>query len=196
MQIKTKQKPSTHHAKHPELTHVAEEVSTHRMGSKSVGKEIFPRSIASTSVESFPDPNDPDFSVYEWARMVMCAADRANVKFRRASFAFKDLNVSGSGAASTFQSNVASVFMIPFRLREYVTLGKRPESKILHNLEGLTEPGEMLLVLGRPGSGCSTFLKTVAGEHHGLSVDRGSSVHYNGIVLGPPIIFLADDCGQ
>lgn len=34
--------------------------------------------------------------------------------------------------------------------------------KILADFSGIVKPGEMLLVLGRPGSGCSTFLRTVA----------------------------------
>ncbi|KAK2926203.1 AAA ATPase domain [Fusarium oxysporum f. sp. vasinfectum] len=38
-----------------------------------------------------------------------------------------------------------------------------PEGKtILNGFSGVVKPGEMLLVLGRPGSGCSTFLRTVA----------------------------------
>jgi ATP-binding cassette subfamily G (WHITE) protein 2 (PDR) len=41
--------------------------------------------------------------------------------------------------------------------------------------------GEMLIVLGRPGSGCSTLLKTMTGEMHGLQVDEQSTIHYNGI---------------
>lgn len=34
--------------------------------------------------------------------------------------------------------------------------------QLLSDFTGLIEPGEMLLVLGRPGSGCSTFLRTAA----------------------------------
>ncbi|QGI71281.1 hypothetical protein CEK26_003618 [Fusarium fujikuroi] len=38
-----------------------------------------------------------------------------------------------------------------------------PEGRtILDGFSGVVKPGEMLLVLGRPGSGCSTFLRTVA----------------------------------
>ncbi|KAL2272831.1 hypothetical protein FJTKL_05949 [Diaporthe vaccinii] len=43
--------------------------------------------------------------------------------------------------------------------------GKADESSgkaILTNFIGLVKPGEMLFVLGRPGSGCSTFLQTAA----------------------------------
>jgi ATP-binding cassette subfamily G (WHITE) protein 2 (PDR) len=39
----------------------------------------------------------------------------------------------------------------------------------------------MLVVLGPPGSGCSTFLKTVAGETNGFYVDEKSQINYQGI---------------
>lgn len=45
---------------------------------------------------------------------------------------------------------------------------------------GVLKPGEMCLVLGCPGSGCSTFLKTIAnerGSYAGISGD----VQYAGI---------------
>ena len=34
--------------------------------------------------------------------------------------------------------------------------------RILHNFRGAVRAGEMLLVIGKPGSGCTTFLKTLA----------------------------------
>jgi ABC-type multidrug transport system ATPase subunit len=37
----------------------------------------------------------------------------------------------------------------------------------------------MLLVLGRPGSGCSTFLKTLSGDTHGFHVNT-KAVGYSG----------------
>jgi ABC-type phosphate/phosphonate transport system ATPase subunit len=41
--------------------------------------------------------------------------------------------------------------------------------------------GEMLVVLGRPGSGCSTLLKSLMGELTGLDMKAESEVHYNGM---------------
>ena len=41
---------------------------------------------------------------------------------------------------------------------------------------GVLKPGEMCLVLGAPGSGCSTFLKTIANE-------RGEYARVSGNVL-------------
>ena len=37
------------------------------------------------------------------------------------------------------------------------------------------------MVLGRPGSGCSTLLKTIAGETHGFFIDQKSEINYQGI---------------
>jgi len=39
----------------------------------------------------------------------------------------------------------------------------------------------MLVVLGPPGSGCTTFLKTISGETHGFVVDESSYMTYQGI---------------
>jgi ABC-type multidrug transport system ATPase subunit len=52
---------------------------------------------------------------------------------------------------------------------------------ILRQLDCLIRPGEMCVVLGPPGSGCSTFLKTISGETNGLSVHEGSYFNYHGI---------------
>jgi ABC-type multidrug transport system ATPase subunit len=68
--------------------------------------------------------------------------------------------------------------MTPLRLHEF--FGKKAEKVILNNFNGVVKTGEMLVVLGRPGSGCSTLLKTLTGELHGLDVKKDSVTHYNG----------------
>lgn len=40
-------------------------------------------------------------------------------------------------------------------------------------------PGEMLLVLGRPGSGCSTFLKAIGNQTYGYESVEGD-IRYGG----------------
>ncbi|KAJ5138472.1 multidrug resistance ABC transporter [Penicillium bovifimosum] len=62
-------------------------------------------------------------------------------------------------------------------------MGRRQRKlNILQNLDGLVEAGEMLVVLGPPGSGCSTFLKTIAGERYGFYVDKNFGLNYQGMV--------------
>lgn len=59
--------------------------------------------------------------------------------------------------------------------------GKR-KIQILRDFEGLVRSGEMLVVLGRPGSGCSTLLKTMSGETHGFFIGDGSHINYQGML--------------
>jgi ABC-type hemin transport system ATPase subunit len=69
--------------------------------------------------------------------------------------------------------------MSPLRFGEF--FGKGVEKTILNSFDGVVKSGEMLVVLGRPGSGCSTLLKTLMGEHAGLDVKKQSVIHYNGM---------------
>ena len=127
------------------------------------------------------NPDNPEFDIYLWARAFMRAIDEGGIKLVNASCGFKDLNVSGSGSALSLQSNVASILLAPLNLKEVFNIGGKPHKQILRNFDGLLRTGEMLIVLGRPGSGCSTFLKTLCGELAGLELDKGSVLHYDGI---------------
>lgn len=56
--------------------------------------------------------------------------------------------------------------------------GLRPgERYLLKDFSGLVKAGEMMLVVGRPGSGCTTFLKVLAGLEHGYAGVEGE-VYY------------------
>ena len=51
---------------------------------------------------------------------------------------------------------------------------------MIHDFSGVVRDGEMLLVLGRPGSGCSTFLKVISNKREAFAGVEGE-VHYGGI---------------
>jgi ABC-type multidrug transport system ATPase subunit len=57
---------------------------------------------------------------------------------------------------------------------------KLQKIQILREFDGLVKSGEMLVVLGKPGSGCSTLLKTIAGEMSGISMSEESVMNYQG----------------
>jgi len=91
---------------------------------------------------------------------------------------FTDLGVYGVCK----ETNVQRTFLTyPFGLWRWVRNGRgdrRRDAPILHQLEGLVDAGEMCLVLGRPGSGCSTFLKTIAGYTEGLRLEKNSRIYH------------------
>ncbi|KAJ5684823.1 uncharacterized protein N7477_001168 [Penicillium maclennaniae] len=59
---------------------------------------------------------------------------------------------------------------------------KKPQQgrPIIRDFSGVVESGEMMLVLGCPGAGCSTFLRTVAG-HHSSFLRVTGSIEYSGL---------------
>ena len=67
--------------------------------------------------------------------------------------------------------------LVPLRIGEF--FGKGPEKAILNEFDRVLKSGEMLIVLGRPGSGCSILLKSLIGELHGLDMKSHSEIHYN-----------------
>ena len=130
------------------------------------------------------DPANDKFDLYKWLSFFLRSMDEEKLKVHKAGILFRNLDVFGSGFALNLQKNVGSIFMAPFRLNEYFGLGRKNEKRILKGFDGLINSGELLIVLGRPGSGCSTLLKAICGgELHGLSLDPKFELDYDGIPL-------------
>ena len=94
---------------------------------------------------------------------------------RTAGVSFRNLSAHGFGGGADYQKNVANSLLAGFGAVRDMISKKKTRIDILRNFEGLVHAGEMLVVLGPPGSGCSTFLKTLAGETHGFKVDKSHS---------------------
>lgn len=126
------------------------------------------------------NPNSPNFSGREWAKAVVAMVQQDGAAFRSAGVCFQNLNVFGYGGGSDYQSDVANVWLSAATDISRILGGKRQRIDILRNFDGVVHKGEMLVVLGPPGSGCSTLLKTIAGETNGIYVDDGSYFNYQG----------------
>ena len=129
------------------------------------------------------NPRSSRFIPRAWAQTLidMQARDVERPSHRTAGFAFKSLSAHGYGTPTDYQKDVANIwFQAAALVRKLFGTGKQ-KIQILRDFDGLVESGEMLIVLGRPGSGCSTFLKTISGETHGFNVDSKSEINYQGI---------------
>lgn len=78
---------------------------------------------------------------------------------------WKDLTVRVIPSDARLQENVLSQFNKIQQAKE--ARNKVPLKTILDGSSGCVKPGEMLLVLGRPGSGCTTLLKMLANKRKG-----------------------------
>lgn len=176
-----------------ELTKLAHELSQSRTSLvRTVTNTVHSSNalIAKKSNDTTIDPSSPDFNIYNWAKAMLRAADEANVKLRQVSFSFKNLNVTGSRPTTSSQVSVLSALLKLFQPGRILPFGKKPTKRILSQFDGVVKSGEMLLVLGCPGSGCSTFLKTMAGELNGLNVDKSSELHYSGIFSMMNVLYI------
>ncbi|KAG4442873.1 hypothetical protein IFR05_001669 [Cadophora sp. M221] len=130
------------------------------------------------------DPNSEDFQPRAWAESLIHLKSRDPEKHpeRTAGISFRNLNVHGFGNLTDYQKSVGNVWLEFGGLIRKLTRTDNPTKiDILHDFDGLVKSGEMLVVLGPPGSGCSTLLKTIAGETHGIYVAEGSELNYQGI---------------
>jgi ATP-binding cassette subfamily G (WHITE) protein 2 (PDR) len=127
------------------------------------------------------DPNSEKFDAKLWAKYfynALYASDSARVM----GVAYENLHVFGYGSDTDFQSTVGNwLWKVP-ELAHRIIGGRLQKVDILEGFEGLIKPSEMICVLGPPGSGCSTLLKTIAGETHGLNIGEESKLNYSGIL--------------
>ncbi|KAH7235656.1 ABC-2 type transporter-domain-containing protein [Fusarium tricinctum] len=127
------------------------------------------------------NPNSPEFNAREWAKSVVELVRQDGHGFRSAGVCYQNLNVYGYGGASDYQGDVANVWLGLSDVFGKLTGRSRQRIDILRNFDGVVHAGEMLVVLGPPGAGCSTTLKTIAGELNGIYVDDGSYFNYQGM---------------
>ena len=160
------------------LTRIATEESIHK--GRKVGQPA--RRLASvTEGDETLNPRSPRFDLRKWLNAAMNDNAIKGQKDHDMGIIFRKLNIFGTGAALQYQETVTSMFVGPFRLMRKLFQRSSPRRHILHDFDGVLKSGELLLVLGRPGSGCTTFLKSLCGELHGLQLGKESTVHYNGM---------------
>lgn len=88
---------------------------------------------------------------------------------RRLGVAWNNLTVKGVNSNAAFNENILSLFN-PFHKK-----AKGAQLKtIIDKSSGCVKPGEMLLVLGRPGSGCTSLLNVLANNRRGYKEVTGN----------------------
>lgn len=129
------------------------------------------------------DPTSDHFSAKAWLSNLISFTRRDPTRYlpRSAGIAFRDLEAYGFGSPTDYQKNVGNVLLEPTRLFRWMGGQKKQRIQILKDFDGLVEAGEVCLVLGRPGSGCTTLLKTISGDTHGFSIGSKSMLNYQGI---------------
>lgn len=130
----------------------------------------------SSTEESDTEPFDLERILRSNKRM----EEESGIADKRIGVLFEDLKVKGMGGGSkllvkTYPSAFVDFFNIYTPISKLLGFAKKPqEVDILSGFTGLVKPGELVLVLGRPGSGCTTFLKVMANQRQGFTGVEGN----------------------
>ncbi|KAI0789262.1 ABC-2 type transporter-domain-containing protein [Abortiporus biennis] len=137
------------------------------------------------------------FDLREYLTSSNDANQGAGIKHKHVGVTWENLQVEGMGGVGfkiyieTFGQALLSFWMTPFFILWgfispliYRIIPKKSPGfatrTILYPQSGLVKPGEMCLVLGCPGAGCTTFLKAIANEREEYAGVSGD-VRYAGI---------------
>lgn len=104
--------------------------------------------------------------------------ERSGVPSRELGISWQNLTVQAISADAAIHENFTSQFNVPKLIQQ--SRNKPPLKTILDSSHGCVKPGEMLLVLGRPGSGCTTLLTMLANRREGFESVTGD-VHYGSL---------------
>ena len=109
---------------------------------------------------------------------------------KKVGVVFKHLTVRGAGSTANYVRTLPDAILGTFgpdlyrlvsRFIPILNIGKTVPTRVLTNdFTGVVRNGEMMLVLGRPGSGCTTFLKAIANKRADYAEVTGE-VSYGGI---------------
>ncbi|EIM87152.1 pleiotropic drug resistance ABC transporter [Stereum hirsutum FP-91666 SS1] len=149
--------------------------SIHQTEDKERPKSPVP-SIANSEATLAPGEGPFDFG--KSLRQIIKKRDKSQIQGRELGVLFKDLRVVGLGSAASYQPTLGSLFDPRVFLEKFRAFRNPPLRNLLEGFEGVVRPGEMLLVLGSPGSGCSTLLKTLANQRAEYHSVHGE-VHYD-----------------
>ncbi|KAI0323043.1 ABC-2 type transporter-domain-containing protein [Amylostereum chailletii] len=140
---------------------------------------------------SSDDEGEGTFNLRDYLQSSNDVNQAAGIKHKRVGVTWRDLQVEAFGGAgfkvyiTTFdvavlRSGLTIILWIWSFIAQFLPKKNVVTTPILHKQSGVVKPGEMVLVLGCPGSGCSTFLKSIANQRGEYSKVEGD-VRYAGI---------------
>ncbi|KAL2824025.1 ABC-2 type transporter-domain-containing protein [Aspergillus cavernicola] len=159
------------------ISYQAQRLSKHasRISKNEVHSKDVERSASSTdSMESW--------NLETALRGKQAAELEAGIKGKHIGVFWENLTVRGIGGSKsfikTFPDAIVDFFNVPGLIMDWIGYNnKGKEFDILKDFGGVLQPGEMVLVLGRPGSGCTTFLKTITNQRFGYTAVDGEVLY-------------------
>ncbi|KAI9013954.1 ABC-2 type transporter-domain-containing protein [Phycomyces nitens] len=150
---------------------------------ETLKRELTTLSRKTTNTSKLEQGNAPseDFNLDEFLNGVSSDFSKAGHTKKHIGVVWKNLTVEGVAAEAHTISTVATFPLKALKmLKDSFKKQDIPQKVILRNNTGFCKDGEMLLVLGRPGAGCTTLLKIISNMRGSYTSIEGD-VSYGGI---------------
>jgi len=139
--------------------------------------------------EEDEENNGADLDLTQFMREGHFEHREDGMSHKKVGVIYKNLTVKGLGSTMTFAKTLPDAILGTFGpdlyniIVQYIpSLAKKNGNlrTLTNGFTGCVRDGEMMLVLGRPGSGCSTFLKAITNNRESYA-DVTGEVSYGGI---------------
>lgn len=147
------------------------------------------RQITKHSIVSGGHDEEQGFDLEKFLQDGQVKEEKIGRKPKRIGVTFKNLSVRGVDPGNTTVKTFPKAVWRTISGQELLgfanyfaggRLFRPPTRYILQDFNGFVRAGEMLLVLGKPGAGCSSLLRALANQRDGFAQVEGN-VHYGGI---------------
>jgi ATP-binding cassette subfamily G (WHITE) protein 2 (SNQ2) len=122
-----------------------------------------------------------DFNLEQILTSFVRLSQNQHINLRATGTTLEDVSVYGNDQRFSILPTVSDVLQLPLTIFRAIRGVKAPTRTILNKLNILAKPGDMVLVLGRSGSGCTALLKTIAACDLQLFTGVEGDIEYDGI---------------
>lgn len=145
-------------------------MQTHEGGARSWSHNTPSPSKEASPNNKRPEDHQSEEDVKYWNAMPEARAvqEDSSSRSKRLGVTWTNLTIKGLGADACFNENIGSQYLPP-QLKRTGGSAAASIKTIVADSHGCVKPGEMLLVLGRPGAGCTSLLKVLANRRSGYT---------------------------
>lgn len=121
------------------------------------------------------------FDAQEILSQFVSDASDQGIHLRKTGVVLEDVGTQGVDTSLVESATFGDILRLPVTIYNGIKSQRHKKMRnILQNINLIARPGDMVLVLGRPGAGCSSLLKTAGGIIDQFSGVSGT-VSYDGI---------------
>ncbi|AQZ16916.1 hypothetical protein BZL39_K05110 [Zygosaccharomyces parabailii] len=147
---------------------------------RSLARTLSHRRLSDGSLHGESD--EDGFNAEKILKRFVREAKEQGIDVRKTGVLLENVSATGVDSSEVEGFSFTDILLLPLTIYNGIkNMKHRKMRKILNDMNALARPGEMVLVLGRPGSGCSSFLKVAAGVIHQFAGGVGGHISYDGV---------------